>query len=221
MLSNILSKFRVETLVYQFAGPEDTSWLEKDSREEIWISANENSIRWLFRADSSRRDKFLRFLRAGYSGLFLVRNGEWISHGWITQPGNRGYPPHLPRQVSDVGAYWIFYCHTRKPFRNQGIQKRLIAQFVNLIRTPQPDAVVLCDALPDNVASNRAAKQTGFIPFGVVVTYKLWVPLVGTVALGGQWVRDQPHYAKHGLELKSVAHLTAQDPAGSVEQEVA
>lgn len=221
MSSNLVSKFRVETLVYQFTGPEKTSWLERDSQEERWIHASENSIRWLFRADPSRRRKFLRFLRAGYFGLFLVRNGEWVSHGWITQPRNRAYPPHLPRRVSDLGAYWIFYCHTRKPFRNQGIQKRLIAQFVNLVRTRQPDGMVVCDVLPNNIPSIRAAIQSGFIPFGVVVTYRLWVPFAGGLILGGEWLRDQPHFVKPGLELRNPAQHTAQNSGETVEQEVA
>jgi RimJ/RimL family protein N-acetyltransferase len=197
MLPIILSKFRFKSLVYYQNGPIDSSSLDAGSSSDQWVLASESSINQLFASDRSRRRRFLRFLRSGGLGLFLVRNGEWISYGWTAQPHSKGIPPHLPRWVLHLGNNWIFYCHTREAFRGQGIYKRLIAQLVSHISARTPDAVIFLDTAPNNVQSNRAVIRTGFSPSGVIVTYKLWVPFVGSLALGGRWLREQPHFPQY------------------------
>ncbi len=189
MLSSLASMFRIEALVYQFTG-----FRKKQAppaagvARGVFFRASESSIHFLFSEDGSRRGLFLRFLRAGFSGVFLVRNGKWISYGWYTPPGT-GRPPHLPQWASQLGAYWIFYCHTREEFRNQGNYKRLVGQVVRTINARDDAAWILCDTIPDNFASRRAVLQSGFTPAGVLTSYH---PLPG-VFLQSRWDRQKEH----------------------------
>jgi hypothetical protein len=206
MLPKIASKFRVEALVYRRGGPINNSWHDTGPLADSWVPASESSINWLFASDPSRRRRFLRFLHSGCLGLFLVRDGRWISHCWSTQPGSKWTPPHLPRWVWQVGACWMFYGHTREVFRGQGVQKRILAQFISLIHARNPDGEIFTDILPENVPSNRAAIRSGFTPSGVIVTYKLWVPFLGSLVLGGKWRREQPHSPQY-LPLEPAVKL--------------
>jgi len=206
MLGRISQRYRVDTLVYRRDGQIDNSWLATGSAES-WIPASESAIEWLFGSDRSRRRRFLHFLRSGGLGVFLVRNGQWVSYGWSTQPGNKVHPPHLACQVCCVNAYWIFYCHIRDVFRGQGIFKHLITRLVSLIHARNPDAEILFDAHPDNVPSHRTAVRCGFMPSGVMVTYKLWIPPMGSLVLGGKWLHQRPHFPQYTL-LESAINLT-------------
>lgn len=188
MLANLASKFRIRSLVYRCTANEMSRRRELHSRCDTWIRASESAVEVLFGDDPARRGRFLRFVRAGFPGLFLVRNGEWVSYGWVTAPG-AGRPRHLPRWAGKLGAWWIFYCHTREEFRGQGNYKRLLAQLVALIRARDPAALILCDTLPENFASRSAVLQSGFVPAGEMVWYR---PLPG-IAAGGSWLPNQMH----------------------------
>lgn len=186
-LDRLLTPFRIETLVYQFTGPLDQQWL--DSPPELkWVPACGLSVRRLFRDDPARTRTFLQFLRSGCFGYFLERDGQWITYGWSMQPGS-AHPPHLPQWTSDLGACWIYYCHTREEFRGQGHYKRLLARLVAGAHERASHPLVLCDTLPDNIASRRAVLQSGFAPRGVLTTYR---PVRGMI-VGGRWRRNDPH----------------------------
>jgi RimJ/RimL family protein N-acetyltransferase len=187
MLTRLLLPFRIKTLVYQFTGP--TFHQEFDYCSEFrLIPACSLSVQRLFRDDTVRRGKFLLFLQSGCFGYFLERDGQWITYGWSTQPKSM-HPPHLPRWVADLDAHWIFYCHTREEFRGQGHYRRLLARLVAGAYERAPDPLLLCDTLPDNLASRRAVLHAGFAPKGVLTTYQ---PLHGMI-VGGRWRRDEEH----------------------------
>lgn len=179
--------FRIETLVYQFTGPVDHPWFEL-SPEFRWVPACGLSVRRLFDDDAARSRKFLQFLQSGCFGYFLERGGQWITYGWCTQPRTMP-PPHLPLWAGDLGAYWIFYCHTREEFREQGHYKRLLARLVAGAHERASHPQVLCDTLPENFASRNAVLQSGFVPSGVVTAYGPG----GGLIFGGSWRRNQPH----------------------------
>ena len=186
-MDRLMLPFRFETLVFQFTGSPDHPWFDCGP-EFKWVPACTLSVRRLFRDDAERSRKFLHFLHTGCFGYFLERDGQWITYGWSTQPGGM-QPPHLPAWTRRLGAYWIFYCSTREEFRCQGHYKRLQSRLVAgaCERTARPK--VLCDTLPDNVASRRALLQAGFAPSGVLSAYR---PVPGIV-FGGSWRRDQAH----------------------------
>jgi len=187
-LSRLAARFQVETLVYEFNGPLERQWFDYRSPEETLVPACDLSVRRLFGHDEARSRKFLDFLRSGFFGYFLERGGQWITYGWCTQPGASA-PPHLPRWAGELGAYWIFYCHTHEQFRGQGHFKRLLTRLVAEARQRTENARVLCDTLPGNFASRCAALRTGFSPAGVLTTYR---PMRGLI-VGGSWRRDESH----------------------------
>ncbi|HUO29419.1 MAG TPA: hypothetical protein VMU80_09390 [Bryobacteraceae bacterium] len=194
-LNRLAAPFRIETLVYQFMGPPDHQWSD-DSPEFSLIPACSLSVRRLFHDDATRSRKFLQFLHSGCFGYFLERDGQWITYGWSTQPESMR-PPHLPPWVADLEAYWIFYCHTRDEFRCQGHYKRLLARLAAGAYERTANPLVLCDALPDNLASRRAVLHAGFAPKGILTTYR---PLRGLI-VGGRWRRDEAHAPQ--IERKS------------------
>lgn len=199
----LVGPFRVETLVYQFSGPLGHQWSDC-SAEFRWVPACDLSVRRLFEDDAARSRKFLQFLHSGCFGFFLERSGQWITYGWCTQPGSIP-PPHLPAWTVGLGAYWIFYCHTREEFRDQGHYRRLLARLVGGAYERATNPLVLCDTLPENLASRRAVLQAGFAPHGVLTAYQ---PVNGLI-LGGRWRRDEPHVpridAKAGTASERVA----------------
>jgi hypothetical protein len=157
-----------------------------------WVEASEASVCALFASDPGRRRRFLHFLRAGTMGIFLVRSGRWITYGWSTLPGLYA-PPHLPRWTRGLNAYWIFYCHTREEFRGQGHFKHLLARLVDAAYAREPHPLVLCDTLPGNFASRSVALQIGFVPVGVLRAYRVGVPGLGGIAMGGAWRTEEAH----------------------------
>lgn len=195
----LMTPFRIKTLVYQFAGPPDHQWFDS-SPEFRWVPACTLSVRRLFRDDAARSRKFLHFLHSGCFGYFLERDGQWITYGWSTQPGCM-QPPHLPLWIRRLGAHWIFYCHTREEFRSQGHYRRLLGRLVAGAYERASNPLLLCDTLPENVASRRAVLQAGFAPRGVLTAYR---PVRGMV-VGGSWRRDEAHVPR--LDPKS-GHVT-------------
>lgn len=187
-LSRLVEPFRVETLVYRFEGPLELQWADRGLPGERWVPACDLSVHRYFAADEARCRKFLRFLRSDCFGYFLERGGEWITYGWCTQPESAA-PPHLPGWIARLGAYWIFYCHTREEYRNRGYYKRLLARLAAGAHERRSNPLVLCDTLPDNFASRIAVLQAGFAPVGVLTTYR---PVPGIV-VGGDWRRDETH----------------------------
>lgn len=185
-LSRLAQFFRVETLVYQYAGAGAQC---ADLPEGFaWHPATEASVRKLFAQDSPRRRRFLRFLRSGWFGFFLAGGDEWITYGWCTPPATP-HPPHLPRWAGGLGAYWIFYCHTREEFRGKGHYQRLLSRLVCGAYQRAGAPLVLCDTLPGNLASRRAVIKAGFSPAGVLEAFR---PVRGLV-IGGGWQREAMH----------------------------
>jgi hypothetical protein len=189
MALRIPEQIRVEALVYRHAGPQLPAVSEKVAGERV--SATEASIRRYFASDHRKLIRFLGLLRAGHLGLFLVRDREWISHAWCSQPGR--HPSHLPRWICKPGVYIVFNCHTRPEFRGQGILKSLTAHLVSDVYTRHPAPTIVCDIHRNNLPSRRAFLSSGFAPAGVFRFWRLWVKGLGGVAFGGGWHADQPH----------------------------
>lgn len=183
----LIAPFRAETLVYQFTGPLEHRWFD-DLPAFKWVPACDLSVRRLFHEDAARSRKFLQFLHSGCFGYFLEQDGQWITYSWSTQPGSMP-PPHLPGWTTGLGAHWIFYCHTREAFRRQGFYRRLLAQLVAGAQERAIGPLVLCDTLPENLASRSVVLQAGFVPRGMLTAYR---PVPGVV-IGGNWRRNEPH----------------------------
>lgn len=181
-------RFIARTVVYEYAG----ALVPVPTGSDEWRIAHAREIDSVFCADPQRRDRFQRYVDARYAGIVLVRGGRWISYGWCTNPQSQA-PPHLPRWVGSLGAYWIFGCHTHAAFRHQGIYKELLARLVALVRESYTSAKIYIDTHVDNMPSRRGILASGFKPCGVFSTYRVWAPLVGTQVVGGRWRNDEPH----------------------------
>ncbi len=192
MLSQLAAKFRATTLVYQFSGPRERWRVEGRTSREAWIRASQSSIVLLFAADGQRRRRFLGFLRSGFLGYFLVREGQCIGYGWCAPPGS-GSPPHLPRGAGGLGAYWIFDCCAREETCGRGSCPQLLAHLVTFAYARESNPLLLCEMQPENLAWRQAALLAGFTPLGVLTAYQLWIPGVGGVAISGVWRRDAVH----------------------------
>jgi hypothetical protein len=159
-------------------------------REE-WVPASASNIESLFSADPQRCELFLHFLDSGCAGLFLVRDGTWLCHGWYSEPGS-ALPAHLPPACRRRGGYWIFFCRVREGFRGQGYYKGLLLNVVSSIRARDPLAQVDIDTEPGNFPSRHAIQACGFLPRGIIVRYKLGIPSKWRMVVG-QWYSGLPH----------------------------
>jgi RimJ/RimL family protein N-acetyltransferase len=187
LLRSAADRFVLRTVVFRHT-QEATYSQEWEHVPGAWLTADEQTIHSLFGDDRKRCRLFERFLKRGWLGVFLAHGEEWISYGWSTQPGT-GSPPHLPKWIGDLQAYWILCCHTKKSFRGQGIYRRLLARIVALSKVRKAGPIY-SDALPENSSSQRAMLSSGFIPCGQLTTYKLWIPRLTSVAISGRWSKS-------------------------------
>jgi RimJ/RimL family protein N-acetyltransferase len=185
-------RFITKTVVYESTGPSDGRASLSGLEESGWQLADSRTVQVVFRDDPRRLQRFQSYLRANYVGLFLVRGGQWISYGWYSHPHSGG-PPHLPRWSGKLGACWIFGCHTRPSFRQQGFYKELLARLTAIARQRQPGMEIYIDTYVNNVPSRKAILASGFEPCGVATTYRGWAPMVGSCVLAGRWRRGEAH----------------------------
>jgi len=185
---NAASRFIRKTLVFRHSRKTGSDLGELWPPGAQWLAASPETISLLFAADRRRHRGFQGFLDRGWLGMFLAREEEWIAYSWATPPGS-GSPPHLPRWVGELGAYWIFYCHTKQQFRGNGVYRRLLAQMVARLNERKPSAIY-ADVLVENLASQRAMLASGFDRDGEMTTYNLWIPRVKSVVLGGRWSHE-------------------------------
>lgn len=153
--------------------------------------ADRDVIERLFSAEPSRRNTFLRFLEGNSIGLICSIRERWVAYAWISPPGVP-WPDHLPRAVRATPAYWIHYCRTRDDYRGQGLYKRSIAVIAGYTRHQDPQARVLIDTGAENLPSRRAVLAVGFNPRGVIRTYRVWVPKLGSL-IWGAWDLSAAH----------------------------
>lgn len=187
---SLLSKFKTDFLVFRH--DDKTPPNLQGGTCGSWMLADSQNIESLFGKDRDMTRRFNHFLSIGAMGVFCSLGGEWVSYGWSSKPGKQA-PPHLPKWVGKHGNYWIFHCHTREKFRGKGYYKQLLSHMTRTIRTDDSDTAIYIDTLPDNTPSRRAIHATGFAPYGVITTYKLWIPHVGDWILEGNWAQKEPH----------------------------
>jgi hypothetical protein len=111
---------------------------------------------------------FPAWLDAGYRGLALMRDGTWVSYGWLATPSS---PPavHLPSWTA--GRFWIFNCRTRTELRGQGNYQRMLVELVRLAGRlgSQEGDEIFVDSLSSNAASVRAIERVGFAAAGKIL----------------------------------------------------
>lgn len=136
------------------------------------VFLTESTIQRLFAAEPALKRRFLRFVRQGAVGVAIVHGRTWLTYAWMATPEGKA-PYHLPGAMA--GQYWIYYCHTRAPYRGRGLLaaavKRLLAEAST--RSQLQAVEVYCDVLPDNMPSRRAFLRLGFQPAGKVATWRL------------------------------------------------
>ena len=190
-LPHLVSRFRSKLTVFRHADAGSDPAVTHPAGE-TWVLADPAGIDALFARDAALRKHFRRFLEAGCIGVFLTRDEQWVSYGWISTPDG-WVPPHLPRWVARLGGYWFFHGHTKQAFRGQGCFKRLLARRVAVIKERDPEGAIYVDTDVSKFASRRALQSVGFRACGVLITYKLWVPRLGSRVLYGSWSRNETH----------------------------
>lgn len=119
-----------------------------------------------------RAELFPAWLRAGYRGLLLTEDGEWVCIGWLATPSS---PPavHLPSWAG--GAFWIFNCHTRAERRGEGHYQRMLVGLVRLAAELGCDdgQGVFVDAMAANVPAVKAIERVGFRRAGRVIHFEI------------------------------------------------
>ncbi len=205
-------RFVTRTLVYEYATAGTDVSAPVGPSDEDWRFATREEVESVFRDDPERIRRFHSYLNARHSGLLLLRGGKWVSYGWCRAPRCSG-PPHLPKSMDLLGAYWIFGCHTHRSFRGQGIYKALLARLIALAVKKGPSSKIFIDTHAENTASRCAILGSGFEPCGVILTFRLWSPFGGAHIVGGSWRRDAPH--------PNLARETANFPVAAISRGVA
>jgi GNAT superfamily N-acetyltransferase len=178
--------------VYEYTAGRDEAFVPPAAEGDEWRIADAASIQRVFGEDPRRGSRFHRYVAAQHTGLLLMRGEQWISYGWCRKPGGPN-PPHLPRRISGLDAYWIFGCHTREPYRCRGIYKQLLARLIALACHNHQPVRICIDTHEGNIASRRAILASGFRPCGTFSTYRMWIPALRTQIVGGRWRREEVH----------------------------
>jgi hypothetical protein len=172
---DLLARTRSTSLVFRYPAAVEPPVPSPCEGRDEWVFATESTISLLFAREPDRRDILLQFLKAGCAGLLLVRDGQWLCHGWYSLPGS-ALPCHLPLSCRRRGGYWVFFCRVREGFRGQGFYKALLVKTVSSIRAADPLASIEIDTEPDNLASRHAIQASGFLRIGMIVSYKFGIP---------------------------------------------
>ena len=176
-----------EYWIYEWHGHEPPA-REPEPAHLRWVHAEPSLVRTLFADQPDRLKVQLEMLDRGYVGLLCLNGDEWGAFAWMRPPHAPG-PSHLPREVRQLPCYWITYCRTKEGFRRQGLFTTAILKHVATARAERPDARILIDVEPGNIASRRAVELAGFARAGHVKTVSVGVPRIGHVVLGS-WRSD-------------------------------
>ena len=195
-MRSVLNRLRTRFVVFRYDRTPDgalAGYQQKADAHVHYVLADVPSVRSLFATDVKRMRRFLQFLDAGFGGLFLLRGGEQcVTYGWYSSPGS-AIPHHLPRWVKHFDSFWIFHCHTGEDFRGRGYFTKLLRHLIEVLRSKHSTPLIHVDTLVDNTASQRAVLSAGFNLCGLITTYQLWVPHIGSLVIRGTWKNQEAH----------------------------
>lgn len=190
-----MNPIRKVRLVYQL--PPSWTAKENDLPAFKWVTADNKNVVTLFADNRGRKNEFLKFLRKKFIGIVLYESSSWASYAWMSRPSRFG-PPHLPGWIQGLEVFWIFCCRTREEFRGRGLYKLALKLIIEQAFREQRDASVLIDVLPDNIPSRHGIISAGFVPKGVITSYKLGIPNLKWWAWG-RWDTDCAHPELPGI----------------------
>jgi len=157
--------------------------LELDSKEETAR---------LFKNDKVLQSRFYNFCNKGFYGIVWHNENNWLSYAWMSLPETNG-PPHLPRSLRRLPVYWIFYCRTKEEYQGKGLFKASLRLLASWARERDPNAEVYIDTEPTNVPSRRAIEAVGFASAGIITTWTLTIPKIGSLVIYGCWDKKARH----------------------------
>lgn len=140
----------------------------------------------------SRALRYQYFLDVGAIGFMAASPEEWAAAAWIAPPKLRGFPTHVPRNISSKFP-WLFEAHTNAPYRGQGLHKALVIERLHyLAERGAGEALAASDVNPANTPSLRSMSALGFEPAGIL---DVWTPHVRPVpeVPVGLWRRKAAH----------------------------
>ena len=194
-MQSVLNRFSRRLAVYRYDCRPDGARAKYEQGTDghfQYVLADVLSIRSLFATDLKRMKRFLHFVDAGFSGLFLLQGEQCVSYGWYSSPGS-ATPHHLPRWVKHFDSFWIFHCHTREGFRGRGCFTKLLRHLIEMLRSKHSMPLIHADTRLENTISQHAILSAGFNPCGHITTYQLWVPRIGSLVIYGTWQLQEAH----------------------------
>lgn len=162
------------------------------SKELYKVKAEAESIVQYFNG-SSRKNTFLRHLKNGSSGYFLVSENEWVTYAWMSVPESK-LPKHIPFWVKDENVYWIYYCRTKENFRGNGFYKAALKMLIIEAYEKSGDPKIFIDTISNNVSSRRAILSSGFLPEGIITAWSIKFLKMHILTIG-LWKRHTQHPA--------------------------
>lgn len=182
---------RVECLVYKNTGEQPVHRLTVDRFR--WRFFDPESVNFFFLAEPALQKTFHRFLKRKFVGVLFYNADQWAAYCWMTTP-RTGQPPHLPSWTGKLGAYWLFYSHTRDEYRGQGLYKNALKLLINEARNREKGGspLIYGDTDAGNIAPRHTLFTLGFRPDGVLVCYRFSLPGLLSFTLG-RWHRDRAH----------------------------
>jgi hypothetical protein len=156
-----------------------------------WKLLDHPTIAQIFHDEPRHAAAFQRFASTGAIGVIIFIGDIWVAHAWMAVPG-KPRPPHIPNQAGP-DTFWIYFCATKRRFSGKGLYKFAQRLLIREALTVAPDAAILIDTTPDNLASRKAIISTGFVPAGMINCFYLWLPRVLRKPVIYHWDRKEQH----------------------------
>ena len=163
--------------------------------------ANPEIIDRLFRDDRTTHRRFRDYLDRGFVGILMYDEEEWMSYMWMSLPDSMG-PLHLPKEIRDLAAYWLFSARTRTEYRGRGQIQVAVQTLMANARKSDALAEIYADVAEYNSPSRVSLERLGFVSHGLVWTGTLRLPFRPDWVLHGQWDRIAPHPPRPKTKFK-------------------
>ncbi|MBN2354933.1 GNAT family N-acetyltransferase [candidate division KSB1 bacterium] len=139
---------------------------------------DETALDLAFKSKEPGRYKlFIKFLYAGYIGVYCDSGGKILAYGWgMVHRGDERFfsNNHLP--LSD-GEGHIFYCYTKEAFRGHNLYSGIIYRLAETIFA-EGAHLLWIDTNDDNLPAQKGILKVGFRLYGIMTNVFLFKRLV-------------------------------------------
>jgi hypothetical protein len=190
-IQHLISGFWQRYCMYEYPSHALPELCPPDVTGLSWKLLDSPTIALTFHDLPKREAVFQRFAADGSLGVCIFVGDIWAAHAWMSVPG-KARPPHIPSPVAP-DTFWIYFCATKHRFAGKGLYKFAQRVLLREALTAAPQASILIDTTPDNLASRKAIISTGFKPVGMISCSYLWIPRVVRKPLACHWAKTAQH----------------------------